>query len=125
MNCPNCASTQTKSYSMVYDLFSSDDLSNLGYKCSPPPAPAIGKFFSFIILAASAYIALLAANLMLFSSFWIVGLIAFVATALALIQLWRKVIGDHQARKYAAQMDIWRRSWLCMQCNTDFQHENV
>ena len=120
MNCPNCGSPNTKSFSMVYDMYSSDDLSGLKYKCSPPSPPTINTPLLLVMGCVSVYVAFTVAGWRIFSSYWLAGLITFIACFWGLRKLWFITIGEKQEDLHRQHYAAWEKSWLCMQCNTSY-----
>lgn len=125
VRCPHCESSNTKSFSMVYDLFSSDYESNLALKCSPPNEPTPGIFFGIVFTILSLLAALNIAKFRFFDSYWIVFLVTLVFSFAALVFIWHLTIGKALFTVYDKKLAKWRESWLCMQCNTNFRTNSL
>jgi hypothetical protein len=120
--CPKCGSNNIKSFSMVYDMYSSDDLSPLGYKCAPPPEPRLGAWV-WLFVIASLVVSHMVATLSIFSSYLLPATVVFVISISGMILLWHKTLGASAQLVYRGKRKIWERSWLCLQCNHDFERD--
>ena len=136
MNCPNCESSNTRKFSIVYEQGTSHGKSEgfsdhssyetehvsqtpLAKRCSPPKFPEIGGFLSFIIFALSIYSAFKIYRV--FDSLWI-GIGAFILFIFLFRIPWELTIGAKKRKRYDAEYEDWKNSWVCLKCGNDFRY---
>ncbi|MFZ6876444.1 hypothetical protein ACO0LF_30700 [Undibacterium sp. Di27W] len=118
--CPKCGSDNIKSFSIVHDMYSSDDLSSLAYKCAPPEAPELGLLI-WVFAVLSLIVAHKVATLSMFSGYVVPAVITFTLCMVGLVLLWYKTLRASANIGYQEKLKNWKKSWLCMQCNNEFE----
>ena len=136
MNCPICESSNTRKFSIVYEQGTSHGKSEgfsdhssyetehvtqtpLAKRCSPPKTPVIGVFLGFIIFVLSVFSAFKIGGIS--GSYWF-GFGAFILSLFIFIILWERTIGAKKRKRYDAEYEDWKNSWVCLKCGNDFRY---
>jgi hypothetical protein len=136
MNCPNCSSSNTRTFSIVYEEGTSHSKGEgttsgsnyetknfsqtpLAKRCSPPQGEmsvmgaiffAIGFFLSFIVGFKIGHFT---------GSFWW-GCGALAISFAGCYVSWQYIFGAKMDKQLKLDYSVWKKSWICMKCGNDF-----